>query len=54
MGFLVKSKVRSFARQKGVKKIKEFEKKAEKGTAQTLEDTAKIMRSSKTDFEEIM
>jgi len=41
MGFLVKNRVKSFARQKGVKNKTKFLKDAEKETKDSLDDLAK-------------
>ena len=51
MGFLVKNRVKSFAREKGVKNKTKFLKDAEKETRDSLDDLAK--KSKQKDINEI-
>jgi len=49
MGFLVKNKVKSFARQKGIKNKSKFLRDAEKETKNSLDDLAKKSKQRNID-----
>ena len=49
MGFLVKNRVKSFARQKGVKNKSKFLRDAEKETKDSLDDLAKRSKQKNID-----